>query len=161
MTDTDEAAGAVDRAERLALMNAGIEAMIPIAHQMGVRIVELDRGRVVGRVEPEGNTNHIGTIYAGVLFTVAEILGGAIVLSTFDPARFYPTVREVKIRFRRPARTAVHATAVLAEDVIEAVASTAEAQGKADFALTAELTDADGVVVATTEGSYQLRAHGT
>ena len=84
--------------------NAGLEQMIPRAHQMGVRMTELARGSVAAEVPFEGNGNHIGTMYAGVMFTVGEILGGAIVVTSFDVAKFYPVVKDLKINFRRPAR---------------------------------------------------------
>ncbi len=145
----------------LLLANAAIEAMIPVAHRMGVTITELEAGRVVGQVPLEGNSNHMGTMYAGVLFTVAEILGGAIVLPTFDAARFYPTLKEVQIRFRRPATTMVTATALLDADTVASVAADADANGKADFTLDAELTDTAGTLVAATHGLYQLRTHGS
>ncbi|AEF39041.1 PaaI family thioesterase [Hoyosella subflava] len=150
-----------DEPPYLMMANAGIEHMLPPAHRMGVKIVELEKGRVVGEVPVDGNTNHIGTVYAGVLFTVAEVLGGAICLPTFDSAKFYPIVKDVQIRFRRPATTTIRATAVLPSDIVEAVAEAAEANGKADFELEAELADTSGQVVASTHGIYQLRKHGT
>lgn len=51
-----------------------------------------------------GNENHIGSMYAGALFTLAEIPGGALFLTSFDSARFYPIVKEMTLRFRRPAK---------------------------------------------------------
>ena len=30
------------------------------------------------------NRNHLGTMYAGALFTLAEIPGGAVLISAFD-----------------------------------------------------------------------------
>jgi thioesterase domain-containing protein len=146
--------------ETVSMMNAGIERMVPIAHQMGVRFVEVARGNVTAEVPAEGNTNHVGTVYAGVLFTVAEILGGAMAMASFDPARYYPIVKDLQIKFRRPAATAVRATTTLGEDAIAKAAADAERDGKADFVLDAELTDAAGTVVATSHGIYQLRAHG-
>lgn len=143
------------------LANTAIEFSIPVAHRMGVTIVEVRPGHVVGEVPVDGNTNHIGTMYAGVLFTVAEILGGAISLASFDSGEFYPIVKDLQIRFRRPARTTVRAIASLDDAAIAAATSEAAANGKADFVLEAELTDTEGVVVATTRGIYQLRRYGS
>lgn len=149
--------GAGDVAE---IVNTGLELTIPVVHRMGVRILEARRGHVVGEVPADGNTNHVGTIYAGVLFSVAEILGGAISIATFDNSMYYPIVKDVQIRFRRPAKTTIRATTSLDEDTIARVLTDAEANGKGDFGLDAELVDTDGVVVATTHGLYQLRAYG-
>ncbi|MCW4351778.1 DUF4442 domain-containing protein [Hoyosella sp. YIM 151337] len=145
----------------LTMANMAIEHMLAPAHRMGVTIVELEEGRAAAEVPVEGNTNHVGTIYAGVLFTVAEVLGGAICLPTFDSTQFYPIVKDVQIRFRRPATTRIRATTALDSGTVEKVSAAAAANGKADFELDAELTDTAGTVVATTHGVYQLRRHGT
>ena len=114
-------------------MNGAIATTIPIAHKMGLKVVEARPGFAATTVPAEGNGNHFGVIYAGVLFTVAEILGGIIPLITFDTTKYFPLVR------------------------IEAEAAQ---RGKADFTLEAVVTDADGKTVATTRGLYQLRALG-
>ena len=142
-----------------AAFNDGLPHLIPLVHRMGVTAVELGPGIAVCRIPLAGNGNHVGTLYAGALFTVAEVLGGAICLPSFDLARFYPVVRAVTIDFRRPARTDVTASALLDAATIDRVRTEAEAEGKSTFVLTAELTDTGGVVVATTEGTYQLRKH--
>ncbi|QUQ64316.1 YiiD C-terminal domain-containing protein [Kutzneria sp. CA-103260] len=141
------------------LGNTILSATIPIADRMGVRVVDLCPGHVVGVVGVDGNTNHVGTMYAGVLFTVAEVLGGAIAMVTFDAEKYVPIVKEVQIKFRRPARSTVRATASLSEAEIAETLATAEEHGKADFDLYAELVDADGMTVATTHGVYQIRRH--
>ncbi|WP_406281026.1 PaaI family thioesterase [Nocardia sp. NBC_00881] len=142
------------------LVNGALEFTIPIAHKMGVRAVEVRRGFAATSVPVEGNGNHFGVMYAGVLFTVAEILGGAITVATFDNAAFYPLVKDLHVFFRKPAKTDVRAEATLSEADIARITEEAAANGKSEFTLRAVVTDADGVVVAETEGLYQLRAHG-
>ncbi|MGW5138274.1 PaaI family thioesterase [Nocardia beijingensis] len=142
------------------IVNGALEFTIPIAHKMGVQAVEVRRGYAATSVPAEGNGNHFGVMYAGVLFTVAEILGGAIAVATFDNSAFYPLVKDLHIFFRKPAKTDVRAEATLTEDEIARVTAEAAANGKSDFTLRAVVTDAAGVVVAETEGLYQLRAHG-
>ncbi|MEU4341561.1 YiiD C-terminal domain-containing protein [Nocardia sp. NPDC023852] len=142
------------------LVNGALEFTIPIAHKMGVRAVEVRRGFAATSVPAEGNGNHFGVMYAGVLFTVAEILGGAITVATFDNAAFYPLVKDLHVFFRKPAKTDVRAEATLSEADIARITEEAAANGKSEFTLRAVVTDADGVVVAETEGLYQLRAHG-
>lgn len=141
-------------------INALVEHAIPAARAMRIRITDLGPGHAAASVPLEGNTNHLGTLYAGSLFSVAEILGGAICYPTFDVSRFLPTVKTVEIRFRRPATTDVAATATLAREVIDRVAADAEETGKGEFILEAEITDTSGQVVATTVGTYQLRRMG-
>lgn len=140
--------------------NAGLAQMIPRAHEMGVRLVELRRGHVEATVPMDGNQNHIGTMYAGVLFAVAEILGGAIVVSSFDVTKVYPVVRDLKITFRKPVRGPATSKASLTEEQIAELSAEAEANGKAQFTFTTEVFDEAGELVAGTEATYQIRAHG-
>lgn len=139
-------------------VNAYIAAGVPRMYGMGIRVLELDARRVVGTVPLEGNGNHLGSMYAGTLFGLAEMLGGAIARPTFDFAEYYPTVKQVTLDFRRPARSDVRGVASLAEDTIDRIRAEAGEVGKAEFTVDAELIDTDGVVVATSRGIYQVRA---
>ncbi|PXX64345.1 thioesterase domain-containing protein [Nocardia tenerifensis] len=142
------------------VINGALEFTIPVAHRMGVTALEVRPGFAATMVPIEGNGNHFGAMYAGVLFTVAEILGGAIAIATFDNSEFYPLVKDLHVYFRKPAKTDVRAEASLPPEEIARITEEAAAKGKSDFTLRAVVTDADGVVVAETEGCYQLRAHG-
>jgi acyl-coenzyme A thioesterase PaaI-like protein len=141
------------------MMNGALEHTIPVAHRMGVRILEAGPGHAVAGVPVEGNGNHFGVIYAGVQFTVAEILGGVIAMSTFDAAKYFPLVKNVDISFVGMARSELRAEARLDEATIARVQAEAAERGKADYTLEAVVTDANGNTVATTRGLYQLRAH--
>lgn len=143
------------------LGNAGLEHLLPVVHGMGVRFTESEPGRCVAVVPIKGNGNHFGAMYAGVLFTVGEVLGGGLAISTFDSSAFYPIVKGLDIRFLKPATTDITASTSIDADTIAKVAATAEETGKADFVLEAELTDTNGVVVARTVGDYQLRRFGS
>ena len=57
-------------------INGAMEITIPAAHKLGIKAVEARRGFAAATVPLEGNGNHFGVVYAGVEFTVAEILGG-------------------------------------------------------------------------------------
>lgn len=142
------------------LINGSIEGTIPIIARMGLRVDEVRQGYAAATVPIEGNGNHFGAMYAGVLFTVGEMLGGALAMATFDMGRFYPLVKDLQITFRRPATSDVRSETTMSDDEIARVAAEAEANGKSDFVLEATLTAADGTVVASTRGIYQLRAHG-
>jgi thioesterase domain-containing protein len=141
-------------------MNGALGSTIPIAHKMGVKVVEARRGFAVTTVPAEGNGNHFGVIYAGVLFTVAEVLGGIIPLITFDNTKYFPLVKNLDIQFVAMAKSDVRAQASLDDETIARIEAEAAERGKADFTLEALVTDADGQTVATTRGLYQLRAIG-
>ena len=142
------------------MMNGALGSTIPIAHKMGVKVVEARRGFAATTVPAQGNGNHFGVIYAGVLFTVAEVLGGIIPLITFDTAKYFPLVKNLDIQFVAMAKSDVRAQACLDDEAIARIEAEAAERGKSDFTLEAVVTDADGKTVATTRGLYQLRAIG-
>lgn len=157
MTDTAD----TEVPDYVAMVNTALEFTIPVAHGVGVRAVEVRSGYAAAEVPIEGNGNHFGAMYAGVLFTVGEVLGGGLAISTFDSSAYYPLVKGLDIRFLKPATTDITASTSIDADTIAKVAATAEETGKADFVLEAELTDTNGVVVARTVGDYQLRRFGS
>ncbi|MCG8315606.1 MAG: DUF4442 domain-containing protein [Pseudomonadales bacterium] len=132
---------------------------IPFAENAGVDLVEIERGHVVMKIPFEGNQNHVGIMYAGALFTLAEIPGGAIFMSAFDMTKYYPIVSDMSIKFLKPALTDVTCEATLSEEEIQRVTTEAEENGKSKFELTTVLKDASGEIVATTTGTYHARSH--
>jgi acyl-coenzyme A thioesterase PaaI-like protein len=111
----------------------------------------------VGAAPLAGNVNYQGSMYAGTLFGLGEALGAVVFAANCDLGRFTATVKDVQIRFRRPAMTDVRAEASLDASTVARLKLEADNDGKAEFVLDAQLTDTAGVVVATTHGTYQVR----
>ena len=147
--------------DALTTLNGALRQLIPVAAAMGVEFVELRPGFVRAEVPAEGNGNHFGVVYAGVIFTVAEVLGGALHFSTFDTATHYPLVRGVQIEFLAPGRTRLSASAGLAADEVERIRAATLPGAKVPFVLEAEVHGADGTLVARNRGDYQLRPFGS
>lgn len=145
--------------ELVTLMNSVIEQAIPAMHGLGIRAMRLEPGHVIGTAPMEGNSNHLGTMYAGTLFGLAEMLGGAMFGASFDIDRFHPVVKDLHIRFRRPATTDIRAEARLDLATIDRLRAEAEEHGRAEFVLEARITDQAGELVATTTGTYQVRSN--
>jgi thioesterase domain-containing protein len=134
-----------------------LETIVKIVEKMGIHIVEM-RDRYVKVLLPlEPNINHIGTIYAGSLFSVGEYIGGPIFVASFDYTRFYPIVKAINIQFRRPAKTDVTVEAILSESEVDAIQREADAKGKADWKMDLEIKDKAGEVCCLIQGVWQLR----
>ncbi len=133
-------------------------ASIPMAERAGIEIVDAERGRAVCRIPLEGNGNHIGTMYAGGLFTVSEFAGGVLVAHSMDITALAPIIAGLDIRFLKPARSDVTVTLTMSDEDLDRVIAEATERGRSAFTLDAELIDADGTVVATTHGDYQVRS---
>lgn len=145
------APAALDGAKKL------LEQGIAFVRNAGLQVEYLAPGEVRCLMPFKGNGNHIGTMYAGALFTVAEIPGGALFLTSFDTARFFPVVKSLNLKFVKPAKSDVRVTALLSAAEIDRIEQEASTAGKSEFTLSLELKDVDGVVVAISEGLYQLR----
>ena len=143
-----------------AAMSKSLEETIPFVGRSEIHVEEIEVGYVKMRMPIEPNRNHVGTMYAGALFTLAEMPGGAIFVSTFDAKKFYPIVKSMDIKYVKPATTDITVEVRLSKEDAEAIAAKAEAEGKADYEWACELKDADGNVVAVTTNRYQMRSHG-
>ena len=134
-----------------------LEKAVPLIEKTGVKIVELrDRfARIVMPFEP--TINHIGIMYGGSLFILAEFSGGVIYYVSFDTTKFYPIVKEVSIRYRRPATTDVTLEVSLEPGEVEMIQQAAQKEGKKDWTMDLELKDAHGEVCSIVHGTWQLR----
>jgi acyl-coenzyme A thioesterase PaaI-like protein len=142
----------------LELARKMLETGIKFVANSGLRVIELRRGYVKCQMPFAGNGNHIGTMYAGALFTLAEMPGGALFVSSFDAGKFYPVVKQLDLRFLRPAKGDVTVEMSLDEEQIAALSALAVETGKAEFTLEGKLRNTDGVIVAESSGVYQIRS---
>lgn len=142
------------------MMKDFVEKPFAFVERTGLKALILEPRHIKIMLPLEGNQGHLGTIYAGALFTVAEIPGGALFLTTFDVSKFYPILKDMYIRFRRPAATDVTVEMRMTQEEVDRITAEAGQNGKADFLLEAEVKDAGGEVVALSKGVYQLRVHG-
>ncbi len=105
----------------------------------------------------EGNVNHVGSIYAGSLFTLGEFTGGIIPGVSFDISRFYPIVKEVNIKYFKPAKTDVTIEHTMSKEDADKIQAEAAENGKADFTMELELKDANDETVSIVSGIWQIR----
>ncbi|MDY6852637.1 MAG: PaaI family thioesterase [Thermodesulfobacteriota bacterium] len=145
----------IDRkyAEAAEFVAHSIEAI----RRTGVKILEMRDGYAKALMPMESNINHVGIMYAGSLFTIGEISGGIIYMTCFDTTRYFPLVKEITIRFRRPALTDVTVETIMGEEEANKIQAEADEKGKADYALNLEIKDENGEVVAEVKGLWQIR----
>ncbi len=136
---------------------AALENIIRIVGKMGVKIERFDPGDVKVRLPKEPNINHVGMVYAGSLFSLADYTGGVLFSSCFDLKKYIPILKEASIVYRRPAMTDMTIETSFTRDEIEDLRKTADSVGKADFVKEFELKDENGTVCCTARGSFQIR----
>lgn len=138
-----------------------VRSTVPTLETMGIEVLEASAGHVQTRLpRTSQNGNHIGTMYAGVLFSFLEASGGALVLVSFDVSRFIPVIVEGSIRYLRPVTGPVQAVLHLASEEIAAVHGALEADPKHRWTLTAEATDEEGRIACRSDLVYRFRGTG-
>ena len=143
--------------EKYKVLAGYVESGIEGIRRTGLKVLSL-RDRYVKLLMPlQGNINHVGIMYAGSLFTIGEVMGGAIFGASFDMGQYYPLVKEVQIRFRRPALTDITLETELSEERVAKIREDLEEKGKADFTLDLELIDTQGEAVSLVQGVWQGR----
>ena len=124
----------------------------------GLRVLERSPGRSVLHVPLEGNSNHVGTLYAGALFTAAEASGGVLFHATFDVARFNLLIGEMTTRFTAIAKSDCTAEALMEPAEVERVTQELDANDRSKFTLPVILRDDRGTTVAEVRGIYFARS---
>ncbi|TVP55608.1 MAG: DUF4442 domain-containing protein [Halomonadaceae bacterium] len=139
------------------LLNGLIGFGLPFTRRNGFTIEALRHGYLRARMPIKGNKNHMGTVYAGAQFLLAEVPFGALSIVEFE-GRYIPILRELSIRFLQPARSDLILELELDQQQIAEVVKEAEEKGKANLPLSLALQDSQGAIVATAEADYQIRA---
>jgi acyl-coenzyme A thioesterase PaaI-like protein len=134
-----------------------VHQAVPAIGRLGVVVEAISPGSVDLRVPIDGNANHMGTMYAGALFALAELPGGLIPLAVLEPGRYTPIVTALEIQFLAAARTDVVLSARMDPKDLRALGAQVDAEGRADFTLELVGRDAAGRTVVTSTGHYQLR----
>jgi acyl-coenzyme A thioesterase PaaI-like protein len=134
-----------------------VHASVPAIGRLGVVVDAIGPGEVTLRVPIEGNTNHLGTMYAGAMFALAELPGGLLPLLVLGPGGFVPILVEMSVRYTAAARSDVTLTAVLPPAEVRALAAQAQATGQSEFRLELRGEDATGRTVIHSEAHYVLR----
>lgn len=152
----DTALQKVEMSAVLKLLTQFVGKSIPFATRNGFQVIDLKPGYIKCMMPFKPNKNHFNAMYAGALFTVAELPGGILSLLNFDD-RVFPVLVEYNIQYLLPAKTDVTVEFSLTQDELARIEEETLAEGKSAFELRGEIKDANQEVVARTIGSYQVR----
>ena len=140
-------------------VRAGLQQAIPFNTHVGLEFAEVGDGLGVVRLpDADHLKNHVGSQHAGALFAAAEAAsGGAFVGAFFEHlSSITPLARSAEIDYLKLARGAVTATARLADDKSGLVERLDE-EGRIEFPVQVELTDAGGTKVAEMTVHWHVR----
>lgn len=103
------------------------------------------------------NTNHVGIMHAGVLFSLAEATAGVAISVHRDLARHAVIAKEVTIKYLRPAITRISAMSVVSPQQADQIRSGMASDSKFSFDVPVELFDAADAAVASGTCTFVLR----
>jgi thioesterase domain-containing protein len=134
-------------------------AKIPYTRELGLTLDHVADGEVQMTLpDRHANRNLAGTVHAGLLYTFGETLAGvAAGLETLEQA--FPFARRAEIRYRRPARGAVHGSARVEPREMERVLDELAREGRSELTVRAQLSGDDGEIVAEVDVDYAFRPH--
>ena len=140
-------------------VRAGLDGAIPFNTHVGLEFVSVDDGRAVVRL-PDADylKNHVGSQHAGALFAAAEAASGGAFVGAFAErmGEIRPLAKAAEISYLKLAKGAIDATAMLQEDK-GALLERLDSDGRVEFPVQVELTDADGTTVAEMAVHWHVR----
>ena len=140
----------------LTLLTKFVGKSIPFASRNNFKVIDYRPGYVKAFIPLKPNKNHFNAMYAGALFTVAELPGGIISILSFDE-RFFPILKDLKIEFLKMAKTDVTVEFCLSEKQLKQLEDDTVKRGRCAFVLEGEIKDMKGEVVAKSYANYQVR----
>jgi acyl-coenzyme A thioesterase PaaI-like protein len=137
----------------------GMEQAIPYNRYLGLEVAEVGDGRGTVRLpQDERLHNHVGSQHAGALFSAGEAASGAAFVGAFAErmGEITPLARTAEISYLKLARGPITASGALGGEKSDLLARL-DADGKVEFPVEVELTDADGNTVAAMTVHWHVR----
>ena len=127
---------------------------LAINNSLGMKLAPEGEGHILDLPESPLLLNHVGTVHAGVQFSLAEAASGEFLLRQLGEAQnqVFAVLRTSSVKFRKPAHGALHASARFADDSADSLSAELTSRGRALVAVLIEVADAQGVVTMT--GKY-------
>jgi acyl-coenzyme A thioesterase PaaI-like protein len=94
-------------------------------------------------------TNHLGTMHAGVLFTLAEATSGQL-LVTFFPEwadRVIPVIRKSKVKYNKPGTTTIYSHATMTDETKSKIPYDLENRGRSIAEVSVDLYDEENTKI--------------
>lgn len=135
-----------------------VSSRIPMARTLQLELDEVGRmkTRLLLRHDP-GLLSHTGTLHAGAQTAAAETAAIALGLSVLEQVEVTCQSKSIELRFRKPARTDLWASAQLPPESADGLDQRLTAEGKVDLAILVELADLAGERIAEGTVTVTLR----
>jgi len=121
---------------------------------MNLRVLEESPNRVRIAMPRAGNGNHLGGVYAGAIFSLAEFPFGMMCVDRFGTQEIVPVVGEVTIRYLAPAMSDLTIEMTVSEEEWVEIERETKAHGKFKIIKELEVKDDEDRVNAIVKATY-------
>ncbi|MFI4940018.1 MAG: YiiD C-terminal domain-containing protein [Burkholderiales bacterium] len=121
---------------------------------MGLRVLEESPNILKIAMPREGNSNHLGGVYAGAIFSLAEFPFGIMCINKFGMNEIVPVIGEITIRFLAPATGELTVELVIPDEEWDEIERETKARGKFKIIKEIEVKDAEGKVNTVVKATY-------
>jgi acyl-coenzyme A thioesterase PaaI-like protein len=133
-------------------------AGIPFHRLIGIRAPRPGEAAMLALDDGPELHNHLGTIHASAQYALAEACSGAVLLEHLGDlaSRVVPVLRRGEVKYRRPARGTLYASAALSAGDEARVRSELATKGRSMVDVAVQVVDAAQAVVLTAALSWFL-----
>ena len=136
------------------------KSSVPLFDFLDIKFEFLDDGVICCHLPYDRKvSNHLNSVYAGVLWSIAEVLGGIAFAANSVPG-YVPLLKSMNIEFKKPAMTDLIAQVRFSDDEALNMKQALENQGRYDFELASNVHDSNGNLVAKGLAVYAIRKMG-
>jgi acyl-coenzyme A thioesterase PaaI-like protein len=121
---------------------------------MGLKVLEQTPNFLKISMPKEGNRNHLGGVYAGAIFSLAEFPFGMMCVDKFGMRELVPVVGEVTIRYLAPAECDLTVELSISDEEWDNIERETKAHGKFKIVKEIEVRDDQGKVNAVVKATY-------
>ena len=129
---------------------------IPFVKQIGIE--ETNQGLALEKsIEV---SNHLETIHAGALFTLAETASGMYLQKLFPDlsGKVIPIVRDAQIKYKKPAQKKVYTSARVEDEAREKFSEQFAIKRRGSITVTVDLKDEDDLLIAVGEFNWFVQS---
>ena len=131
--------------------------LLPIYRTIGLEVQAADDLLKTRVPYIPGNTNHLGTMHAGVIWMAGEVLGGLAYFShSQELGEAWVTVKKVDIEFKLPVKTAITVLANFPDEERKRIANELRHRDRSRFTLEIKVVDDEKQICAIATGHYVL-----
>lgn len=105
---------------------------LPFNEFLGLQLIEIDGGQVVCLDPQSHHQNHLGTVHAGAVYSVAEAASGQALLQQVDLKldEVVAVVRSATVKYRRPATGKLVAVGNIPDAAVEQLLTQLKEKGR-------------------------------